>query len=221
VSDDTIRDAGELCRELGALLHTHLAEDAADVEDARARGYEGPLERLHALGALVPGSILAHGVHLSESQVATAAALGCWIVQNPRSNRGNRVGYPHALKASGRVALGTDGYPSDMSQELQALFEIGSEHHENPAALGARLLGSETLASEVLGVRFPLRSDDAAEKPLGFAWTTRDACTARLIVDGRVVVEHGRLRTADIEAIRAEAREEAARLWHRMSEVAP
>jgi len=27
------------------------------------RGYRGPVERLHELGALVPGSILAHGVH--------------------------------------------------------------------------------------------------------------------------------------------------------------
>ena len=37
----------------------------ADVDDARRRGYAGPLERLMALDALPAGSILAHGVHLS------------------------------------------------------------------------------------------------------------------------------------------------------------
>ena len=40
------------------MLQVHLAEDGADVRDARERGYEGPLQRLMALGALPPGSIL-------------------------------------------------------------------------------------------------------------------------------------------------------------------
>ena len=39
---------------------------------------------------------------------------GLWLVQNPRSNEGNRVGFPRALAASPNVALGTDGYPADM-----------------------------------------------------------------------------------------------------------
>jgi cytosine/adenosine deaminase-related metal-dependent hydrolase len=220
VSDQTIREAGDLCRELGAVLHVHLAEDRADVEDARARGRDGPLERLRALRALVPGSILAHGVHLTEAQVRQAEAWGCWFVQNPRSNRGNRVGYPRALKASSRVALGTDGYPADMSAELQALFEIAADYDEDPRALGARLLAGRTLAGERLGARFADPPADALDKPVGFAWTTRDACTQRLVVDGRAVVEDGRLLTGSIDEIRAEARAEAARLWRRMSEVA-
>lgn len=218
VSDDTIREAGDLCRELGAVLHVHLAEAASDVDYARQRGYEGPLERLQALGALVAGSILAHGVHLTEAQVRRADECGCWLVQNPRSNRGNRVGYPHALKASARVALGTDGYPSDMCAEFRALMEIASD---NPRAAAARLLGSQALASECLGLAFDPPPADALDKPMGFAWTTRDACVRRLAVEGRPVLEDGRLLTADIDEIRAEARQEAARLWQRMREVGP
>jgi hypothetical protein len=275
VSDDTIREAGDLCRELGAVLHVHLAEDKADVEDAKSRGYEGPLERLHTLGALVSGSILAHGVHLTEAQVRKAADWGCWIVQNPRSNRGNRVGYARALKVSARVALGTDGYPADMCAELRALFEIeraerrGAEGprpttssgraepaeerprsaprgapapsqgfggpgrssqsevrgsppimNDHARTLGARLLASRTLAADCLGADFPAPPPDALDKPLGFAWTTRDACTRRLVVDGRAIVEDGTLLTGDIHEIRAEAQAEATRLWRRMSEVA-
>jgi len=220
VSDETVREAGDLCRELGAVLHVHLAEAASDVEDANERGYEGPLERLRVLGALVPGSILAHGVHLTDEQVRQATDWSCWLVQNPRSNRGNRVGYPHALKASARVALGTDGYPSDMGQELQELFEIASAEHDPPKAIKARLLGSQTLAAEVLGIAWEPPPADALDKPLGFAWTTRDACVRRLVVGGRPVLEDGRLLTADIDEIRAEAREDAARLWQRMKEVA-
>ena len=100
VSDETVRAAGNLARELGTVVHVHVAEDSADVDDARTRGFAGPLERLMALGTLVPGSILAHGVHLSRAQVEMADAQSCWLVQNPRSNEGNRVGYAGNLRYS-------------------------------------------------------------------------------------------------------------------------
>ncbi len=50
VSDDTVREAGALARKLSVPVHVHVAEDKADVEDARRRGYPGPLERLLAAG---------------------------------------------------------------------------------------------------------------------------------------------------------------------------
>jgi cytosine/adenosine deaminase-related metal-dependent hydrolase len=146
VSDGTIRTAGDLCRELGTVLHVHVAEDEADVRDAHDRGYAGPLERLLRLDALPSGSILAHGVHLSPEQVREAAARGLWLVQNPRSNRGNRVGYPRALGESGRVALGTDGYPSSMRDEAAVLREEAVAHGEDPAKIDARLAGGAELA---------------------------------------------------------------------------
>ena len=40
-----------------------------------------------------------------------------------------------------------------------------------------------------------------------------------VIVGGRVIVENGALQTGDVEQIRAEAREQAQKLWQRMSEV--
>lgn len=155
VSDDTVREAGELARALGTVLHVHVAEDAADVADAQRRGWAGPLERLHALGALVPGSILAHGVHLGRDQVRLADELGCWLVQNPRSNLGNRVGYPAALAASTRVALGTDGYPSEMAAEQQALRELAPAHGDDPAAGARRLDQGRTLLAERFGGTLP------------------------------------------------------------------
>jgi cytosine/adenosine deaminase-related metal-dependent hydrolase len=155
VSDDTIREAGELCRECGTVLHVHVAEDRIDVESARALGYAGPLERLESLGALPRGSILAHGVHLDSDQVRRAAALGCWIVQNPRSNRQNGVGYPMAIRSAPSVALGTDGFPSDMRAELEALHVIGAEHGEAIDRLDARLDNGTALVRERFGGSLP------------------------------------------------------------------
>jgi cytosine/adenosine deaminase-related metal-dependent hydrolase len=187
VSDETVRDAATLCRDLGSVLHVHVAEDRADVDDAVRRGWSGPLERLAALGSLVPGSILAHGVHLSEAQVRRAEQLGCWLVQNPRSNRGNRVGYPAALRASAHVALGTDGYPSDLEAECTALREDAPRHGDDPDAAARRAQQGHALLEERFGGSTP-----SVRAP-------RDI--------------------HNLDAIRAEAAAEAARLWSRMAEL--
>src|ERR1019366_5119528 len=151
ISDDTIREASDLCRELGTVMHVHVAEGGADVDDAIRRGYRGPFERLHALGALPAGSILAHCVHLDAVEVRQVDALGCWIVQNPRSNRNNRVGYPRALGESMRVALGTDGFVSDMREETAVLFEEALAHGEDAAVVGRRAAGGQALVAELCG----------------------------------------------------------------------
>jgi cytosine/adenosine deaminase-related metal-dependent hydrolase len=151
LSDDTIREAGDMCRELDAVVHVHVAEDRADVDDALRRGYLGPVERLHALGGLPAGSILAHGVHLNAAQVRKADTLGCWIVQNPRSNRHNKVGYPRALAESARVALGTDGFVSDMREEMAVLLEEALAHGEDAVVVECRAAGGQALVAELCG----------------------------------------------------------------------
>ncbi len=155
VSDETLREAAALCRELGTVVHVHVAEDRADVADAVRRGWGGPLERLEQLGALPPGSILAHGVHLDESQVRRAERLGCWLVQNPRSNRGNGVGYPSALRVSARVAIGTDGFASDLAAERSALLEDVPRHGDDPEAAERRLQAGHALLAERFGGAVP------------------------------------------------------------------
>jgi cytosine/adenosine deaminase-related metal-dependent hydrolase len=187
VSDRTIRRAGDLCRELGTVLHAHLAEDGVDVEDARRRGYPGPLQRLLALGALPPGSILVHGVHLSCDEVRQASDAGCWFVQNPRSNRQNRVGYPAALAAAARVALGTDGFPANMPEEAAALAECSAKAGEPAESIAARPEAGWALVEERLGLSRAQLETGATPGP--------DDTT--------------------VAAIDARARDEAARLWAR------
>jgi len=155
VSDETVREAAALCLELNTVLHVHVAEDRADVTDAQRRGWDGPLERLEQLGALPPGSILAHGVHLSKAQVRRAEQLGCWLVQNPRSNRGNKVGYPKALRFSQHVALGTDGYASDLAAENAALLEDAPCYGDDPQVAARRLQAGHALLAERFGGTVP------------------------------------------------------------------
>ncbi len=232
VSDETIREAGHLARDLGTVVHVHVAEDRADVEDARKRGHDGPLERLLALDGLPEGSILAHGVHLTADQVRRARDAGLWLVQNPRSNIGNRVGYPAALGESPRVALGTDGYPADMREEAAAGEAEAATHGESAGAVAARLAaGRELLGERFEGPFAPLaprgaadlaviRENDGPEDEV----THSDSAVGpegrsrveHVMVGGRLVVHEGRLVHRELAAVMDDALAVAPALWERM-----
>ena len=210
VSDDTVCAAAELTRELGTVLHVHVAEDGADVEDAQSRGFAGPLERLSKLGALVPGSILAHGVHLNREQVEMAGTLSCWLVQNPRSNEANRVGYADCLQYASKVALGTDGWNCDMNEEQAVLLRLAKLHHDRRAE--GRLAAGHALIAE----RFASKPEPLSPGALGDVVVWQDGRVRHSIVGGRVVVKDGQLTEGTIDAISAAAQDSAARLWDRM-----
>ncbi len=198
VSDETLREAGQMARELETFVHVHMAEDRSDVEDARKRGYEGPLQRLLDLDALPPGSILAHGVHLNENEVALARDRGLWFVHNPRSNIGNAVGYAKCLSASDDVALGTDGYPSEMSDEVEALLREASAEGDDLQRVIPRLDAGERLFTRL----------NKARAEVGRGW---------IRTLGREVARDGKLVSGDANEIHAEAQSAAKELWKRMA----
>ncbi len=209
VSDRTLRDAAALARRHDVPIHVHLAEDLADVEDARRRGHAGPLERLTSLDCTPRGTLLAHGVHLDAAQVRATDRAGCWLVHNPRSNEGNRVGFAAHLDASTRVALGTDGWTADMPAEEAAAVRLGVD----PALAHARRIAGHGLVAPHFGAsRLPL-----TEGALGDLVVRREGAVQHVVVEGRVVVADGRLVEADLDSIRAQAQDAANRLWERMA----
>jgi cytosine/adenosine deaminase-related metal-dependent hydrolase len=213
VSDETVRAAGRLADELATVVHVHVAEDAADVADALARGYPGPLERLERLGALPRGSILAHGVHLDGAQSRRSEELGCWLVHNPRSNEGNRVGYALNLGCSDRVALGCDGWEADMAAEQEALSRLAAIHGD------AKALGRLERGHALVAERFASHPEPLHAGALGDVVVRQDGAVRHVVVGGRVVVADGRLSNGDFEGIAADAREQAGRLWKRMADL--
>lgn len=203
VGDETLRAAGRLARELDTVVHVHLAEDLADVEHAAACGHRHPLERLLAAEALPTGSILAHGVHMGAAEMSVCNDRGLWLVHNPRSNEGNRVGWAGALAHAERVALGTDGWESCLADELAAGQRLAAEHGEHEAsAIAQRLAGGALLLDERFG---------SAGAP---------HCTSvgdTLAIAGRELVRGGQLLSGDEAAIRSAAESQAAALWKRMA----
>ncbi|MEE8142145.1 MAG: amidohydrolase, partial [Planctomycetota bacterium] len=161
------------------------------------------------LEALPPGSIVAHGVFLDAAQVRRLAAARCWIVQNPRSNRGNRVGYPSALGESRLVALGTDGYPASMREEQDVLMEEARAHGEDLKVAERRLIAGHALIAR----RF---ADASGESSFADAVHLSGSLVEQVMVAGRRVVEDGQLLTGDLDSIRSEAEKQAPSLWARM-----
>jgi cytosine/adenosine deaminase-related metal-dependent hydrolase len=149
VSDETLRGAGQLARKHGVALHMHVAEDEFD-RDA--------WQRLTAADAIVAGSIFAHGVHLSALEVRRVAESGCWLVQNPRSNQHNGIGYARLGPAGDRVALGTDGWDGDIRAETQAL---GPDAEPEQRLAASRRLGEWIFGGPFTGAPKPLPVEEA------------------------------------------------------------
>ena len=85
--------------------------------------------------------------------------------------------------------------------------------------LDARALAGDALVREVLDPSWPVPAPAASA--IDSLTARRDAALAHYDVPGRTVLHDGRLLTADIDAIRHQARDEAQRLWQRMREVTP
>ena len=119
--------------------------------------------------------------------------LGCWLVHNPRSNEGNRVGYALNLGCSNRVALGCDGWDADMTTEEEALSRLASIHGDAKAQ--GRLENGHALIAE----RFASHPEPLQPGALGDVVVRQDGSVRHVVVGGRVVVadgalSHGRLR---------------------------
>ncbi len=115
VSDETLAACGDLAREAGTGVHIHVAEA---VDDRQAVG-EPLVARMARLGALLPGSLLAHCVFLDDDELAQVYDAGAWVSHQPRSNMNNGVGYAPVGSFGPHTVLGTDGIGADMLAEAQ------------------------------------------------------------------------------------------------------
>jgi 5-methylthioadenosine/S-adenosylhomocysteine deaminase len=108
---EALASVAEHARERGALLHIHVAETAQ--EDAELRAAHGSVPALlDELGVLGGRVLAAHGVHLSDDDIALLAAKGAAVAHCPGSNAKLAAGVARvtALRRAGvRVGLGTDG----------------------------------------------------------------------------------------------------------------
>lgn len=233
LSDESLDACAGLMQEFGAGLHIHVAEDLCDIEDAQARYGSGVVERLAKHKALNDRTILAHGVHLSDEDIAIARLAGAWFAHNPRSNMNNQVGYAPVAGFGDRVVLGTDGIGADMFEEARfAFFKDRDAGGIVDADVWLRVLSSnQRLASETFGIDLAgLRTGSSADlivldyksaTPLtaeNLAWhlafAMDSASVESLMVNGRFVIRD-RVHSLDDE-VYERSREAAKALWAKL-----
>ncbi len=164
--DGVWKDATALAIQYNTLIHTHLQETMTEVSDSLKQYQKSPTERLEELGVLQAKTVVAHGVHLSETDVRILAEHGVGLAHCPTSNLklGSGIAPVKRYKEMGvRVGIGTDGAASnnnlDMLEELRLAALLAKL--EDPTALpaaqalqmatGAKLLGMTRVGCLVEG----------------------------------------------------------------------
>ncbi|WP_211233176.1 8-oxoguanine deaminase [Solirubrobacter soli] len=233
VTRELMAETAAFARERGVRLHTHMAETVE--EEAFCLELFGcrPVEYLEDLGWLGDDVWLAHCVHLSDDEVTLFGATRTGVAHCPSSNA--RLGAGMApvvplVRAGAPVGLGVDGAASNEAGELggelrQAL--LVARLRGGPAAMtcaealelgtlhGARCLGREdelgTLEAGKLADIVVWRLDDldhaGIEDPVAALVLGARPLADTVIVDGKIVVEGGELKTGDVEEISHELAE--------------
>jgi putative selenium metabolism protein SsnA len=240
MSEETLAASVDLARSMGAGIHIHVAEDAADERDAEARFGRRVVTRLAEAGALDERALLAHCIHLDETELEALRGSRATAVHNPRSNMNNRVGHA-PVRAFGRLALGTDGVGGDMFAESKAAY--WRAHEADPAvspewvlermaesarfagvAFGEPLLGriEPGAPADIVVLEYDAPSPLTGENLAGhwvFGLSSRHV--RDVLVAGRPVVRDREPTYADRAHMTGQAREFAEKLWARMEEIGP
>jgi len=156
---DTILQAGELAREYGLCLHTHVAEAGFEVREIHRRYRKNYIEVLDRLGVVNERFHAVHSVMITRPEMAILAERGATVVLNPASNLllASGVAPVEEMKEAGvRIALGTDApnNTQDMMQSMKLAAILPRILRHNPLAVTSReALRMATMAgAEALGM---------------------------------------------------------------------
>ena len=231
VGDTLLRRAVDLARRHGVGIHMHVAEDYVDQERCLDEHGLPVVIRLAEHGVLdLPGTLLAHCIHIDERERARLRESGAWVVHNHESNLNNSVGLPrrHCLDPD-RLLIGTDGLHGDMLRAMRASYLAGQTAGDmtpaeawNSLAANRRYLDAHhraaARANDLVLLDYDPPTPLTAGNLPGHACFGLDARHVRTVIaGGRVVVDEGRLTTIDEPAARAFCREQAQRLWAAMA----
>lgn len=230
---DGYRAAVAAADRTGLRLYTHIAESTDEVEQCVAQHGMRPVELLHHIGFLRPGTVIVHCVHLTDHEIELMAANSVAVAYCPSNHLRLAKGFAPvvAMRAAGvRVCLGVDGMDDMFTEMRQAVYAQGSgtgrpgalptpsalamATGEGSAAIGEASVDHSPGGRLQVGDRADLitiRTDFPSWQPLA---DPVQACVHRghgrdvtdVLVDGEFVVRDGRLR-------RAELAELAERAW--------
>jgi len=240
VDEPTLRAVRVLAARYHAPILIHLAETEDEVAIVRERHAMTPAGWLDSIGLLGPNVLAAHGVWLTDADVAILKRTGASVSHNPESNMKLASGaapVPKYLKAGVPVGLGTDGAASnndlDMFEAMRQAALLHKHASRDPQAvpaiaalematiLGARALGlDKAIGSIEAGKRadvIVVAMDGARQTPMynpisHLVYVARGDDVRTTVVNGKVLMRDRRMRTLDERVVLADARSLAAKV---------
>lgn len=240
VSADLMRSSAELARSYGVRLHTHVAETLDEEEFCLERYGCRPVQYAADLGWVGEDVSYAHGIYLNDEEIGLLAETGTGVAHCPTSNMllGSGIAPVRKMLREGvKVGLAVDGSASNDSGHMLAEARMAmllQRVKGGPQALsarcalematlgGAQLLGREDIGSLEVGKAADLIAIDVnrleyagAGDLVAAAVFCAPAKVDFSMVNGRLVVEEGRLTSMEIEPIIARHNEIAREMIRR------
>lgn len=227
VSRDLMRESAVLARSYGVRLHTHLAENPEDIKYSQETFGMRPGEYAEDAGWIGDDVWHAHCCMLDDQEMGLFARTGTGVAHCPNSNMRTAAGIApirQMLDTGVRVGLGVDGAAANdaghlLAEARQAL--LLQRITCGPDALTAReslematLGGASVLGRDEIGSLEPGKAADFVAwdlNQIGFVGTSADLTAALIfchpvnvnysVINGRVVVDEGRLTTIDLPLV--------------------
>jgi cytosine/adenosine deaminase-related metal-dependent hydrolase len=246
-TDELLAGCAALADELDLVIHIHVLETRMQAVSGRQMYAKTLVEHLDAIGFLSPRVCFAHGIWLTEWDVALVRDRGVTIAHNPASNLklgSGLAAVPRLLAEGVNVALGTDGMSSNDGLDMFASLKLASLVHklwglDYEQWLGAReawllaTIGGATAAGDAagLGAIEPGRRADLVlldldshvftplNDPLHqLAFGSSTLAVDSVLVGGEWSVRGGRMARVDEADILARARETGREIVGRFDE---
>ncbi len=232
---DTLKKSKARAEKLSAPIHIHLSETEWEVGEIRSRYNARPVEYLAEIGFLDETVSAAHCIWLDSREIELLARHRVGVAHCIESNLKLASGFaPVAdmLSAGVRVSFGTDGAASNndlnILSEMSTAAKIHKALSKNPTVLDARtaVLMATRWGAEILGLGDKVGSLEKGKRadiismnlrkphltPLyniysHIVYTALASDVEMVMVNGRIVVNSGKLTSADEEAILSKAEE--------------
>ena len=237
---DYLQKLTQSCKDRGIGQTIHLSESLAEMDGIAKEHGTTPIQYVDSQGVFDVPCIVAHAVFATEEDIRIMAEKHVSVAINPKSNMKLGNGFAPAkafLDAGINVCLGTDGCGSNnslnMFQEMNAAALaykganrqarcIGAADVLKMATLnGAKAIGREGELGEIregaLADLVLLRLNEPQFIPAnnlvsGLVYSAKGSEVDTVLVDGRVLLQDGKLTTIDENRVYGEIRKITARL---------
>jgi 5-methylthioadenosine/S-adenosylhomocysteine deaminase len=237
LDEATLVKTRDVAIKYGVPLVIHLGETEDEIRMSLEQHKLRPVALLDKLSFWKPRIIAAHGVWMTDEEIALLKKNNVGVAHNPESNMklasgtAPVVGY---LKAGVALGLGTDGAASNNDLDMfEAMRQAAFLHKlvtRDPRVVsaqtalematigGARVIGRQDRLGSIeagkLADLLVVRMDSARQTPLydpvsHLVYVTRGDDVETTIVNGQVLMRGGKVLTLDEPAVLADARQAA------------